>query len=196
MEQIAILSGFLTSPPKAKTQSTLDGFLASVEKQAFVIAMGSCQDQDVCLDIVQDAMYQMVKNYSKKSAEEWPALFFRILNNRITDQHRKRGFSRFTQWLGRYTQDTEGAVDAVDQLDSQNIEPDIFTDSEQMNEAIQTALNRLSFQQRQVLILRLWQGLSVRETASAMSISEGTVKTHLSRAVHEMRGLLTEFKPA
>ena len=78
----------------------MDNFLAAVEKQAFVIARSACRDEQVALDIVQDAMFSMVKNYTGKKPETWTPLFFKILNNRITDQHRKRGLGRLTQWFG------------------------------------------------------------------------------------------------
>jgi len=73
---------------------TKEGFFASVEKRADVIALAACHDQHTALDVVQDAMLSMVKNYASKLAEQWTPLFFKVFNNRITDQHRKRGFGR------------------------------------------------------------------------------------------------------
>jgi len=86
-------------------------------------------------------------------------------------------------------------ADAVDQLASDNTGPERVADSFEMGEIIEAALGKLSFKQQQAIVLRLWQGLSVKETAVAMGVSEGSVKTHLSRAVHEMREQLQEFKP-
>ena len=83
----------------------------------------------------------------------------------------------------------------LDQLDSDVFGPDVFVDALQINSAVQSALIRLSGKQQQALVLRLWQGLSVKETAQAMNVSEGSVKTHLSRAVHEMCDLLSAYKP-
>lgn len=173
----------------------MDGFLASVEKRAYVIALAACHDQQIALDIVQDSMLSMVKSYSHKPTDQWPPLFFKVLNNRITDQHRKRGFSRLVQWFGHSTTEDESAVEPVDQIASTDVSPDGITDSMELGGAIELALDKLSLKQKQALILRLWQGLSVKETAIAMEISEGSVKTHLSRAVHEMREHLQEFKP-
>ena len=193
MEQLFNLSALMTSAQEPEQSMSIDGFLASVEKQAFVIAMAACHDQDAALDIVQDAMFSMVKNYTAKPHEQWAPLFFKVLNNRISDHHRKRGFSRLTQWFGRKTEDSDAAEDAVDQLDSETFEPDVMLDSLELNEAMQHGLEQLSFKQQQALVLRLWQGLSVKETAEAMGVSEGSVKTHLSRAVKEMRVQLQGF---
>jgi RNA polymerase sigma-70 factor (ECF subfamily) len=196
-EQTSILDGFISHKQAAEqsTYSSMDGFLASVEKQAFVIAMAACRDEQVALDIVQDSMLSMVKNYADKDADSWPPLFFKILNNRITDQHRKRGFGRLTQWFGA-AQDNDSAADAVDQLEATGFSPDALADSEGLQLAVKAALDKLSFRQQQALILRLWQGLSGRETAAAMGISEGAVKTHLARAVKEMRVQLAEYQPS
>lgn len=177
------------------THMNMDSFLASVEKRAYIIALASCQDQQNALDIVQDSMLSMVRSYATKKPEEWPALFFRVLNNRITDQHRKRGFGRLKQWFGNTAEEREFATDAVDQLSGNEFGPDVQADSASFETVFDNALSTLSFKQQQALVLRLWQGLSVKETAVAMGISEGSVKTHLSRAVHEMRGHLQEFKP-
>jgi len=195
-EQASILDGVSTKEHSAdpSVHSSMDSFLASVEKQAYVIAMSACRDQQVALDVVQDSMLSMVKNYAGKEAQSWPPLFFKILNNRITDQHRKRGFSRFTQWFGA-GQDDDTAPEAVDQLAASDFSPDALADSDELQQSMKTALENLTFKQQQALTLRLWQGLSVKETAVAMGISEGSVKTHLSRAVQEMRVHLEEYKP-
>ncbi len=180
--------------PDETVLRTMDGFLASVEKRAYVIALAACRDEQVALDIVQDSMFSMVKSYANKPAAQWPPLFFKILNNRITDQHRKRGFGRLAQWFGNENAEDEPVVDVVDQLESNEISPDSIADSSELSYAMERALSRLSFKQQQALVLRLWQGLSSKETATAMGISEGSVKTHLSRAVHEMREQLQEYR--
>ena len=177
------------------THRSMDSFLASVEKQAYVVAYARTQNQDSALDIVQDSMLNMVKNYSNKPTEQWKPLFFKLLQNRITDQYRKRGLGRLTQWFGDRNDDEDSASDAVDQLTSEEIGPLTSSDSQELSDAIGTAIEKLSFKQQQVLMLRLWQGLSVKETASAMGISDGSVKTHLSRAVNEMRKHLQEYSP-
>ena len=193
MEQRATLDGIFSAKSQDTIPASMDGFLASVEKKAFVMSVAACQDQDAALDIVQDAMFSMVKNYKDKPNDQWAALFFGVLNNRIADHHRKRGFGRLKQWLGKSNSDAENDVEAVDQLDSEVFGPDSVVDALQINSAVQAALADLSGKQQQALVLRLWQGLSVKETAQAMNVSEGSVKTHLSRAVKEMRSLLSEY---
>ena len=181
--------------PENEGWQDLGGFLESVEKQAYVIALASCREPQVALDIVQDSMLNMVKSYSEKPADQWRQLFFRILNNRVTDSHRKRGFARLTRWFGDHRSDEEPAVEALDQLASGEPDPASLADSLDLNQEIRRALTTLSRRQQQALIHRLWLGLSVKETSVAMNVSEGSVKTHLSRAIAEMRAQLECFNP-
>lgn len=190
----SILDGFISNDNSTEQSlhTNMDGFLASVEKQAYVIAMAACRDEQVALDVVQDSMLSMVKNYANNDKQSWTPLFFKILHNRITDQHRKRGFGRFTQWFGA---GDDTAPDAVDQLATDDFSPDSLADSDELQEAMKTAMENLSIKQQQALTLRLWQGLSVQETATAMGITEGSVKTHLFRAVQAMRVHLDKYRP-
>ena len=57
--------------------------------------------------------------------------------------------------------------------------------------AIVDALGRLPARQREVVVLRFFADLSVAETAAAIGASEGTVKTHTSRALTRLRDALT-----
>lgn len=193
-EFTSILDGYISNDNTSEQSlhTSMDGFLASVEKQAYVITLAACRDEQVALDVVQDSMLSMVKNYSNKDKPDWTPLFFKILHNRITDHHRKRGFGRFKQWFGA---GDETAPEAVDQLATDDFSPDSLADSDELHLAMKTALENLSLKQQQALTLRLWQGLSVQETATAMGITEGSVKTHLFRAVQAMRVHLDEYRP-
>ena len=179
----------MASAPRARR---MDDLLASVEKQAFIIALTSCRDQDVALDIVQDAMFRMVKSYSSKPVDQWRPLFFKVLSNRIADQHRKRGLHRLTRWFGD-DNESDRWVEPVDQLESNDVGPEDMAASSHLGQLIESSLHKLAPRQQQVILLRLFQGLSVKETAAAMCLSEGSVKTHLSRAVREMRVHLQDF---
>lgn len=180
----------------AETITSLDAFLASVEKRAWSIARLSTQDDDAAFDIVQDVMLRMFEHYSNKPPAEWQRLFFRVLNNRITDHHRKRGWKRLHQWFGHESDDSNANVpEAVDQLPSTLASPETDIDSQSLGVQLQNALNQLPIRQRQVFLYRQWLGMSVSETAFAMQISDGSVKTHLSRAMSALRDHLEALKP-
>jgi len=108
-------------------------------------------------------------------------LFYRILQSRITDWYRRKAVrKRFMIWLTPRS----GADDEEDPL--QGV-ADIVAD------ALLKGLKGLPLRQQQAFLLRAWEGMDVAETAHAMGCSEGSVKTHYSRAVHSLRVRLEAF---
>ena len=186
-----IEAGLVTSSPLVATPASLDEFLAGVERRAFQMARVSTGDPDAALDIVQEAMFKLVKNYRRKPADQWPPLFYRILGNTITDWHRQRqrGWKVFDRWFG--AEHNDGAVDVVNTLPgAKSLQPEQQFGRNQKMQALEGALRALSNRQQQAFMLRCWEGLSTRQTATAMGCSEGTVKTLYSRALHKLRDTL------
>lgn len=179
----------------AERRQRLDRFLQSVERRAFKIARLRTSDTEEALDIVQDVMLAFVRRYQGKPEGEWPPLFFRALNNRITDWYRRRAVRN--RWSGFF-----GARSDEDESDPIQTAPDLVqpgpaqqtTDGE-FGEALNSALAELPDRQREAFLLRSWQGLSTAETAAAMGCGEGSVKTHLSRANSALRQLLERWQP-
>ncbi len=170
-------------------------FLASVEKRAYVMAKLATQNPDNALDIVQDTMFQMVKNYGEKPQEDWQPLFFRILSNKITDYHRKPGIlAKMTQWFGLQSDRETQSEEAVSFLVCERQRPDQELQNEQLGTLLLQKLKRLPVRQQQAITLRMWQGLSIEETAAVMNVSAGSVKTHLHRAIQVMQAQLSEYK--
>lgn len=174
----------------------MDQFLAGVQKRAFQmarIAVGCDQD---ALDIVQDAMLGLVKNYSHKAEEEWHCLFYKILQSRIYDYHRRSQLKqRLFGWLG-LTKDKalNEQEDPVQQAeDSQGVSPEKQLQYDQTTQQLVDAVAMLPIRQQQAFLLRLWEGMSVAETAKTMAVSEGSVKTHYSRALNALRSQLEGY---
>ena len=158
-----------------------------------VYAVGSADD---ALDIVQDAMLVFVRNYRNRPAAEWPVLFQRTLQSRITDSHRRAAVrNRFRTWFGLGS-DEDNDTDPIEELpDIGGQSPADLLERRGLGAAIGKAVAALSLRQQQAFLLRSWEGLDVAETASAMGCSEGSVKTHYFRAVHTLRELLKEYSP-
>lgn len=186
-----IEAGFVTSSPLVTTPASLEEFLAGVERRAFQMARVSTGDPDAALDIVQEAMFKLVKNYRRKPAEEWPPLFYRILGNAITDWHRQRqrGWKVFDRWLSGSSDDI--TVDVVNTAPGPaSLQPEQQLNRLQDMEQVEAALHQLPVRQQQAFMLRCWEGLSTRQTARSMSCTEGTVKTLYSRARQSLRAAL------
>ena len=181
----ATLTSKLGGVSHADVQS-LDAFLASVERRAFRMAEIATRDRDEALDIVQDAMLQLSRRYAGRPSSEWPPLFYRILENRIRDFQRRQAVkNRLFFW--RPPQDSEGAEDPLEQVAEPAAGPaEEFQRAEQMRR-LEQALRGLPARQREAFELRLWEGLSVEDTARAMGCSDGSVKTHLHRALAALR---------
>lgn len=172
---------------------TLNGFLAEVERKAFRMAQMALRHDDDALDAVQDAMLQLVRRYASRPSAEWRPLFHRILENRIRDLQRRRTVrGRILAWMPwKSAEDTD--TDPVERTPDPAPGPVALVEGEQIGVALQRAISLLPARQRQAFLLRNMEGLDVAETAHAMGCSQGSVKTHYSRAVHSLREQLGGF---
>ena len=165
----------------------LDNFLASVERRALRMATIATGNPDDALDIVQDAMMKLASHYGNRDAAQWPPLFHRILQNGITDWRRRRSWSRrWRQWFGPKEDGEEDDIIDV-QPDRHTPLPERELQQGETLSKLEKAIQQLPPRQQQALMLRLWEGLDVADTATAMGCSQGSVKTHYSRAVHTLR---------
>ena len=181
---------------RAAWSSPIDKFLAESEYKAFKIALYALRDEQTALDVVQDAMFKLVQKYSNKPEAEWPALFFTILNNRITDVRRWRKLHEVAgKTISIFRSRDGGEEDLLESglgadTNPPQDQPETAVLAKQLRNEIDKALEYLSDRQRQVFILREWQGMSVRDTASVLGCSEGSVKQHHFRAMKSLRAKL------
>ncbi len=179
------------------SRKEMSDFLASVERRAFKQCMFSVQDPEAALDIVQDAMMRLAQSYADRPAPELPLLFQRILQNAVRD-HFRRGRVR-SAWttllsglgLGGEDDDADPLETLeVDTASSVPASPADRLEQSQVMATIEEAVRALPERQRQAFLLRYWEELDVSETARAMGCSEGSVKTHCSRATHALAKIL------
>lgn len=168
----------------------LNRFLRGVEKQAYVMARAMTGDAEEAFDVVQDSMYRFVTRYSGRPGEEWRPLFFRILVNRSHDyQRRKAVRSRFMNWFrGGDEPDPVETAPAP-----RTMEPIVEMSGQEAMEALDHAMEGLPARQRQAFVLRCLEGLNVADTANLMGCTEGSVKTHYSRALGALRDRLGDY---
>lgn len=169
--------------------ATLEQFLAGIETRAYRFAEIGLRNREDALDVVQDAMIKML-GYREKPASEWTPLFWSILRNRIVDMQR-RGLFRL-RWLAPSRDREDGS--SVDWVDDDTPDPSRNHDSREAWTRISAALGNLPRRQREAFTLRVLEELDVADTARAMGCSEGSVKTHLSRARGALQQQLEEFR--
>ncbi|MDO8350271.1 MAG: RNA polymerase sigma factor [Gallionella sp.] len=179
------------------TQAELSDFLSRIERRAYKHAAFAVHDSHTALDIVQDAMIKLAEKYGDKPAEELPLLFHRILQNTIRDHYRRQKVR--TNWISLFSafqpKHEEEEFDPLDVLEDDNNQstpatPDAAMQQKQILASIEQALSSLPLRQREAFLLRYWEGLDTAETAKAMGCTEGSVKTHCSRANHALAATL------
>ncbi len=179
---------------RSAAPGSLNQFLLGVEKRALRMAEIAVHDRDDALDIVQDAMFGLARKYADKPASEWAPLFFRILNSRIMDLHRRRTVRRRVfGWFGgsgASPADERDEDPVANAAGRRSVEPDRAVGLSATTDAMIAAVTALPLRQQQAFMLRAWGGLDVAATAHAMGCSVGCVKTHYSRAVHSLRASL------
>ena len=176
------------SDAPAALPATLEAFLAGIDARAFRFAELGLRHREDALDAVQDAMMKMLV-YRDRPVEEWTPLFWSILRNRIVDIQR-RGLFRL-RWLMPGSSDRDG--EPIDWADDAP-DPSRSHDSREAWSRISQALRTLPARQREAFTLRVLEELDVADTARAMGCSEGSVKTHLSRAREALQRQLEEFR--
>ena len=171
----------------------LSDFLKSVEKRAFKRTVYAVRDDDAALDVVQDSMIRLAEKYADRPPAELPLLFQRILSNATMDWfRRKKVRNAVLKNMSDFDVDaSEGDFDLLESLESAEVMPgaEIAAGTGSRSHillAIEVQVGELPARQREAFLLRYWEELDVAETASVMGCSEGSVKTHCSRAVHAL----------
>ena len=166
---------------------SLETFLAGIGPRAFRFAELGLRNREDALDVVQDAMLKLLA-YRERPASEWAPLFWRILRSRIVDAQRRRSFR--LRWLAPAPANEDGPVDWADD----GPDPARNHEGREAYSRMASALAALPRRQREAFTLRVLEELDVADTAQAMGCSEGSVKTHLSRAREALQRQLEEWR--
>jgi RNA polymerase sigma factor (sigma-70 family) len=176
------------------TDKELSDFLETVERRAFKQAVYAVRKDEAALDIVQDAMIKLAEKYGDKPAAELPLLFQRILQNTIHDYFRREKVRN--TWVTLFSSlagnsDDQEDFDLLETYEAEegNQSSESSEDKvarEQILAAIESEVQKLPARQREAFLMRYWQDMDVAETAAAMGCSQGSVKTHCSRATHAL----------
>ena len=175
------------------TEQELSDFLKSAEKRAFKRAVYHVRDEEAALDIVQDSMMKLSEHYGDKPLDELPMLFQRILSNCMLDWFRRQK-TRNTLFsnMGDFESASEdGDFDLLETYQAQDGSEGSESTEDSLSRAqilreIEDSIGQLPARQREAFLMRYWEDMDVAETAAAMGCSEGSVKTHCSRAVQAL----------
>ncbi len=175
------------------TEQELNEFLKGVERRAFKRSVYHVRDEEAALDIVQDSMMKLAQHYGDKPAGELPMLFQRILSNCTLDWFRRKKTRNalFSNMSDFESSSEDGDFDLLEAFSGSDAANQIesaedSTRRKQIFEAIESEISGLPTRQREAFLMRYWEDMDVAETAAAMGCSEGSVKTHCSRAVQAL----------
>ena len=185
-------------PSCMATDKELSDFLAHVERRAFKQAVYAVRKDEAAFDIVQDAMIKLAEKYGDKPAAELPMLFQRILQNTILDFFRREKVRN--TWVSLFSgmgkRDNDGEdFDILESFEAEEGSQAAESSADQVERQqtlaiIDAEVQKLPARQREAFLMRYWQDMDVAETAEAMGCSEGSVKTHCSRATHALAASL------
>jgi RNA polymerase sigma-70 factor (ECF subfamily) len=156
----------ITVVPQADFTAAFDQLVYEQSSRLFAIALGILRNRQEAEDAVQETMFKAWKSWHSVRAEEkrnaWLA---RVCVNHC--------ISRYRQGLRAWLSIDDGPEPSVEM---DHVDPDM-----------DQAYRRLSSQQRVVITLHYQQGYSLDECAEIMKIRPGTVRSHLARALEQMR---------
>ncbi|REL25741.1 RNA polymerase sigma factor [Thalassotalea euphylliae] len=178
----------------AEQLNDVDQFFIAIEKRAYQMAMFAVRNHHDALDIVQESMIKLVERYLDKPSYEYKPLFYRIMQNKITDWHRHQKLRNLVFfWQSQNDMDEqENWLASASAVMNSQASPVDELQAKQLQVRLTKALASLSWQQQQCYLLRNWEGFSVADTAQIMGCSEGSIKTHFSRATAKLAELLAD----
>lgn len=168
----------------------IERFLQQIELKAFKMALMATKSEADALDLVQNSMMKLVEKYANHAEQELKPLFYAILQNQIKNWFRSE--SQRSKWFfwqkTPYDDDDETELSQPEGVDMADPEAHLVQQQESQN--LLAVLQNLPIKQQQCFLLRSWEGMSVKETAKVMQCTEGTVKTHMSRASMKLKGCI------
>lgn len=185
-----ILSSRRDSSNSDMRDTKIEDFLKDVSVRAFNICVVSCNNKDDAHDIVQNSMCKLVEKYKHNPSNQWKPLFYTILRNKLNDYYRKKALTNKIFASRSTDEEYAETVSYSPNPSDQSNNPQKSIETMERRSALKSALSILPRRQQQAFMFRYWEGFSTRETALAMNCSEGSVKTHLSRANERLRELL------
>ena len=192
--------GLLADPnPHMASRTEMSEFLAAVERRAFLQTVYAVRNDENALDIVQDAMIKLAEHYHDRPPAELAPLFQRILKTTTMDYFRRESVrNRWTTLLSALGPDSdsdESSRDILEALEAEPGSPQAESAADQVERVqimamIEDEVKKLPPRQREAFLMRYWEDMSLAETAATMGCSEGSVKTHCSRANHTLAAAL------
>ena len=150
---------------------------------------GSGTDAD---DLTQEVFIKMYRTLNSYDVERGAFMTWvtTVTRNLLVDHFRKTRQERVTDSLDTPQSEQDDAMPLGDRIPDKGPSPDTRVQSREAKEAVHLALQRLSPELREAVILRDLQDMDYREIATVLRVPEGTVKSRINRGRAELARLL------
>lgn len=184
--------GLLVRRCVAGDASAWEEIVQRYHRRIFNICYRFAGTSDDAQDLTQEVfikMYRTLNTYDvgKGAFMTWVTT---VTRNLLVDHFRKTKQDRLTDSLDSAPSEHEDAMPLATQIADPSRPPDAQVQSRETREAVHQALQKLSPELREAVILRDLQDMDYREIAGALKVPEGTVKSRINRGRAELARLL------
>jgi RNA polymerase sigma-70 factor (ECF subfamily) len=189
-------TGLLSRPPVRRAGACagefedFDSLVRTYRPRIFRFLLASLRDQELAENLTQDCFFKAYQaRYQFRGASSIGTWLMQIAANLLRDHHSS---SRIRFWRRAIT--NVDPADLGDWIPDQRVSPEAMALAKEQVNAIWRAVAHLSVNQRTVFLLRFVEDLDLLEIAGITGMKEGTVKTHLFRALQSVRANLEDTK--
>jgi RNA polymerase sigma-70 factor (ECF subfamily) len=150
---------------------------------------GSADDAE---DLTQEVFIKVYKTLNTYEAQRGAFMTWvtTVTRNLLVDHFRKTKHDRSTDSLDTPASEHEDALPLSEQIQDTSAPPDARVQSRETGDTVHQALQKLSPELREAVILRDLQDMDYREIATVLKVPEGTVKSRINRGRAELARLL------
>ncbi len=179
MEQNRLLNRLKQQDPEA--------LKAAVEKYSnllYKVAIGFMHDQQAAEDIVQDVFIKLWENapklnFDKTKLSTW---LYRVTINHCINQVKRQKFKSLFEDLSKFTRKNDDGTIEVEIQDNFSLNPQQYTENQELRQIIEKAINSLPKKQRIAFILTKYRNMSAKQAAEIMDTSPANVDVLVHRA--------------
>lgn len=161
-------------------------------RRIYNICYRFCGSADDAQDLTQEVFIKMYRTLSSYDVSRGAFMTWitTVTRNLLVDHFRKGKQDRLTDSMDTVPSEHEDATPLSDQIEDQGPRPDATVQSREAQESVHSALQKLSPELREAVILRDLQDMDYREIAATLRVPEGTVKSRINRGRVELARLL------
>ena len=179
----------LIQKAKSGDESSFESLILGCQTKAYNIAIRYLKNEEDALDALQESFIKIFRHLNSfKEDSRFDTWVYRIVVNTCNDMLRKNSNRKITDSIFKTDDEKETIIEIPDVSGS----PEVVYDNKEKSEYIVTCLEKLSREQKEIIILRDVHGFSYDEISEILECSVGTVKSRINRSRLRLREILLE----